>query len=82
METQTRMAGFGKRFATACGIAVFALVLGLGSIADEAAAWGGFGRGSAIGTGRSAARPETVYQQSESGACRSGWGGGALATRK
>jgi hypothetical protein len=82
MQAQTRRVSFGKRFAKAGGIAALALVLGFGFVADEAAAWGGSGRGLAVGTGRSPAQPATVHQRQATATPRHGGGGGTLATRR
>ncbi len=81
MQAQIWRVSIGKLFGRACGIAALALTLGFGFVADEAAAWGGSGRGRTIGTSRATTQTSGAHQRQATDATRYGGGGGALASR-
>lgn len=82
MQAQTRRGSIGKLFAKACGIAALVLTLGFGFVADDAAAWGGSGRGPAVGPSRATNQTSGAHQRQATAATRYGGGGGTLASRR
>jgi hypothetical protein len=82
MKAQTRRGSIGKLFARACRIAALALTLGFGFVADEAAAWGGSGRGATFGTSHATTQTSGAPKRQATATPRYGGGGGTLASRR